>query len=114
MAERRKYKYFGNGEISTPQVHFKKFGQEIALSDAEALDIAQAGGILTSEIFDEIGYTPLEKSNRHERNCATNAEFNARHQKALSKRQELIDELKQRIAAPPPLVAGNTLPEDEQ
>lgn len=96
--EKRKYKYFGSGEIESPYGHIKKFGQEIPLFDNEALDMIQHGGLLLSEDFDAIGWTPLERSNKNER-VPANKHFMECHQKALAKRLELIDELTAKLAA---------------
>lgn len=88
--DRRKYKYFGSGEIETERVRFHKFGQEIALTDAEALDCVEVGGLLLSEDFDAIGWTPMEKSNKHARSGEA---FMARHKQAMAKRAELLKQL---------------------
>lgn len=94
--DKRKYKYFGSGEIETERVRFHKFGQEIALTDAEALDCARVGGVIPSEDFDGLGWTPMEKSNRHSR---TGPAFMARHQLAMQKRAELLKVLTAEVAA---------------
>lgn len=90
-----KYKYFGSGEILTFLIHFKKFGQELALTDVEALDIATIGGILRSDDFDAINWTPMEKKNRHERKGPAYLE---RHLQAVSKNKELVKELTEKLA----------------
>lgn len=98
QGEKSKYKYFGNGEIETMFGTIKKFGQEFPLYDDEALDILQHGGIVRSEDFDGLGWTPLEKSNRNER-TTKNAHYMECHQRAMAKRKELMEELAAKLAA---------------
>jgi hypothetical protein len=96
---KEKYRYFGNGEILSNYAHFHKFGQELALTDPQAYDCAKVGGILKSEDFLAVGWTPMEKSNKNERRGPA---FDARLKIAMEKRTVLLEELAARLAAPPP------------
>lgn len=98
MVLKEKYKYFGSGEIQSENVYFHKFGQELALTDAQAFDCAKVGGILTSEEFANVGWTPSEKSDKRFRK---GPDFDARMRLALAKRKVLIEELQARLAVSP-------------
>jgi len=90
-----RYKYFGNGYVEATDASFKKFGQELPLSDQTALDIIEAGGgILTTEQFAEIGYTPIEQADKRERRGPA---WQARHDQALGKMRELRKILSDRL-----------------
>ena len=84
-------KHFGNGECESIHGCFRKFGQELDMPEQAALDMLLAGGgLLTVEQFASCEFTPLEKTNRHERKGPAYME---RHQKALRLRLELIEQL---------------------
>lgn len=99
MVIKERYRYFGSGEIEIYNgPYFHKFGQELALSDPEAYDCVRTGGILRSEDFNSVGWSPAEKSDVRERKGPA---FEARIKVALAKRAVLIDELAARLSAPP-------------
>jgi hypothetical protein len=98
-----KYRHFGSSAITeTVEGTLKKFGQDIELSDSVALDVIDCGGaILTPAMWDEVGFTPAEKSDRRARREKV---FYERNMKALSLMAELRKQIAERLAPPAPTV----------
>lgn len=92
-ADLKRFKYFGNGEWLQAPYEFKKFGQVLALPDAYAIEMIEAGGaILTEEMWEAVGFTPDHKSNRQNRRGEG---YLVKHHIAMEKRKELLETLKQ-------------------
>jgi len=95
-----KYQYFGNGVCEGSFGEITRFGQEISLTDEQALDVINSGaGILTSEQFYQIGFTQEEQSKRSARK---GPHFLQRHCTALEGmailRNHLQDKIRSAIA----------------
>ena len=95
-----KVKYFGNGICDTSHGTFKKFGQELAMPAATVLDCVRAGaGVIPSEDFDAIPWTPEERSNKHARKGEA---FMSRHWQAMARMKAFREELERAELAPAP------------